>query len=446
MVPHLERYSSYEQARDEFRLEIPGRFNIAEAACGRHEDAATRVALIECQLAGINTYTFGAISLFSDKFANVLRGRGVGVGDRVAVSLRQSAALPVAHLGALKLGATVVPLPAFLRQSELEFTLRDSSAKTLVIDSLALKQLRAFTGETPSVESVFVTSDEMESPEADVGTLNFWREVYDAASDIETADTQSSAPAYVFYPTGREEPGRGVIHGHGLLAASLPAFEMHNNFDLGPDTVFYSLGNWADVRILFGMLYPAWVYGRPVVAGAAWIFVHPDMFELFERCEVTNLFIEPDEIDTLMREVSDPWSEYDLKIRNLCAFDSPHLPWIRGSFSASANLAFGPAEAPMVVASCERWYAHRSRSWGRPVPGHQVEIIDESGRPLPRGEMGLIAVGRSDPALFLGYLNDSDATESIFTGDWLPTGETGVIDDEGYVRPSLESSGSVKIT
>jgi acetyl-CoA synthetase len=435
MIPHLERYASYEQAREEFRIQMPDDFNIAEAICKGYEDAATRIALIECKPGGKNTYTFGAISFFSDKFATVLQSRGVGAGERVAVTLRQSAALPIAHLGALKLGATVVPLPPFLEQSLLEFALKDSSAKAIVIDALALKQMRSFDGGLSSVESVFVASDEGDRLRIEAGEFDFWREVYAASSDIQPEHTQSTTPAYIFYSKGLDSLGPGVIHSHGLLPANLPAFEMHNNFDLGPDTVFYSLGDWADISSLFGMLFPAWVYGRPVVAGPAWIFVHPDMFELFEQCAVTNLYLEPDEMDTLIREVSDPWSEYDLKIRNLASFTASHMPWIRASFSASANRAFCPAGSAIVLASCERWFPHRSRSLGRAVPGHRVEIIDQSGQLLPAGQTGHIAVARRDPALFIDYLNVSKETVNVSIGDWLLTGATGYRDEEGYFWP-----------
>jgi acetyl-CoA synthetase len=436
MIPNLEKYSGYEKACEEYRILIPDAFNIAEAICKGHQDAATRIALIECKPGGNNTYTFGAISFFSDKFASVLESRGVVAGERVAVTLRQSAALPIAHLGALKIGATIVPLPPFLEQSELDFVLKESSAKALVIDSLALKQTRAFAGGLPSVGSVFVASDEGDRLRIEGVELDFWREVYAASSDIQPEQTQATTPAYLFYSTGRDTPGPGIIHGHGLLAANLPGFEMHNNFDLGPDTVFYSLGDWADVNSLFGMLFPAWIYGRPVVAGPAWIFVHPDMFELFERCGVTNLYLEPDEIDNLIREVSDPWSEYDLKIRNLSSFTAPHMPWIRASFSASANRAFCPAGSGVLLASCERWFPHRSRSLGRAVPGHRVEIIDQTGRPLPAGQTGHIAVERSDPSLFIDYLNLSKETLNVFIDDWYLTGTTGYKDEEGYFWPA----------
>src|SRR5260370_5523677 len=132
-TPNLQCFATYEEAYRDFRWHVPERFNIADAVCGKHADGATRLALIEVKEGGNNSYTFGAIDFLSDKFANVLGGHGVGIGDRVAVILPQSAALPIAHLAALKLGSVVVPLTTLLGSAALEFSLRDIAANVAVV-------------------------------------------------------------------------------------------------------------------------------------------------------------------------------------------------------------------------------------------------------------------------------------------------------------------------
>src|ERR1044072_1568879 len=102
----------------------PEQFNLACAICKRHDDAAARVALIDFKPYAKNTYTYGGVDFVSDKFATARAKRGVTQGDAVAVILRQSAALITAHLGALKLGAAVVPLPVSLDRAVIEFALR----------------------------------------------------------------------------------------------------------------------------------------------------------------------------------------------------------------------------------------------------------------------------------------------------------------------------------
>ena len=69
---------------------------------------------------------------------------------------------------------------------------------------------------------------------------------------------------------------------------------------------------------------------------------------------------------------------------------------------------------------------------GKAIPGHTVAVIDAEGRVLKPGELGQIAVKRPDPVMFLEYWGKPEATREKFIGDWMTTGDQGVIDDEGY--------------
>ncbi|MBE3555207.1 MAG: AMP-binding protein, partial [Thermicanus sp.] len=69
---------------------------------------------------------------------------------------------------------------------------------------------------------------------------------------------------------------------------------------------------------------------------------------------------------------------------------------------------------------------------GKPSPGNRVSIIDEEGNPVPRGEVGDIALHRSAPTLFKGYYRDPERTKMAFRGDWYVTGDQAMEDEEGY--------------
>ena len=69
---------------------------------------------------------------------------------------------------------------------------------------------------------------------------------------------------------------------------------------------------------------------------------------------------------------------------------------------------------------------------GKPVPGHRVAIIDGDGNVLAAGQPGQVAIARPDPVMFLGYWNNDAATEKKFIGDWMTTGDQGVMDEDGY--------------
>jgi acetyl-CoA synthetase len=67
------------------------------------------------------------------------------------------------------------------------------------------------------------------------------------------------------------------------------------------------------------------------------------------------------------------------------------------------------------------------------VPGHTVAIIREDGSIADAGELGMIAVKRPDPVMFLEYWGRPEATAQKFIGDWMTTGDQGMADEQGYV-------------
>jgi acyl-coenzyme A synthetase/AMP-(fatty) acid ligase len=77
----------------------------------------------------------------------------------------------------------------------------------------------------------------------------------------------------------------------------------------------------------------------------------------------------------------------------------------------------------------------RLGSPGRPQPGRRVAVLpeEEGDSPLPPGEVGLLAIHRSDPGLMLGYWRRPEEEEAVFRGDWFVGGDRASIDADGYV-------------
>ena len=85
-----------------------------------------------------------------------------------------------------------------------------------------------------------------------------------------------------------------------------------------------------------------------------------------------------------------------------------------------------------MVGSCACIGLVRPGAIGKAIPGHTVAVIDAEGNPVQPGEIGQIAVLRPDPVMFLEYWGNPAATREKFIGDWMTTGDQGVIDEDGY--------------
>src|SRR4029453_11551439 len=153
----LTEARTYDELYDNFRWDIPARFNIATACCDRHADGSGRLALVYVDEDGGTTRpTFDEGADASRRFANVLKADRVARGDRVAVFLSQSLELPVAHLAAFRSGMISIPMFALFGEDALEFRLSNSEAKAIVTDETGWEKLAKIRDRLPALKNVYV--------------------------------------------------------------------------------------------------------------------------------------------------------------------------------------------------------------------------------------------------------------------------------------------------
>jgi acetyl-CoA synthetase len=212
-------------------------------------------------------------------------------------------------------------------------------------------------------------------------------------------------------------------------------------------SVFWSPADWAWTGGLLDALLPTLYFGRPIVAYQG-RFGAERAFELMQRHRVTHAFLFPTALKAMMKAVPHPRERYPRLA--LCAIMSAGeavgdavFGYCRDELGVTVNEMFGQTEINYVVGNCARHWPARPGSMGRAYPGHRVAVIDDDGRECPRGVPGDVAVhrrdihGHPDPVFFLGYWRNDAATRAKFTGDpadsWCRTGDTAVMDDDGYL-------------
>jgi acetyl-CoA synthetase len=167
-------------------------------------------------------------------------------------------------------------------------------------------------------------------------------------------------------------------------------------------------------------------------------FDYKTAYELLEEFNITDSFLPPTAI-RMMMEVENPTEQYDLELKTICSGGEPLTPeileWANKELEGVAvNELYGQTEANLLVTNCRGWFQARAGSMGKPVPGHDVAIVDQqTGEKKPTGEVGMIAVGHGDdPVIFEEYWNKPDKTAQARVGDWHLTGDLGQRDEEGY--------------
>ncbi len=446
----LTRAASYRETFEAFRWDIPERFNIGVACCDRHADGGGKPALIyEDETAGVTTLSFDELKLSSNRLANMLRGHGIGPGDRVGILLPQRPETAMAHLAIYKMGAIALPLFTQFGPDALEHRLQHSGAAALITDAENIGKIETIRAALPELKRIFVIGDK-----ATTGThLDFDAELAKATDRFAPIDTRADDPALIIYTSGTTGKPKGALHAHRVLLGHLPGVQLPQEFFPQAGDLFWTPADWAWAGGLLDVLLPSLYFGVPVLASRARKFDPEAAFALMARHKIRNAFLPPTALK-LMRQVERPRQRFDYAMRSIGTggetLGADMLAWSEETFGFPVNEFYGQTEANLIVTNCASLFPIVPGSMGRAVPGHHVAVISPEGEELPAGEQGLIAVARPDPVMMLEYWRQPEATAAKFVGDWLVTGDTGSCDAEGYFwfrgrDDDIISSGAYRI-
>lgn len=423
--------ASYEDLRRRFRWQIPDRFNIGRDVVSRWANGSARPALIHVTPDGaVQTYSFDALELLTNRLANVLLGHGLVRGDRLAILLGQAPETAIAHVAAYKAGLVAVPLFSLFGADALAFRLADSGARALVTDLAGLAKLDTIRDRLPALELLLSTEP------GGVGALVLGAEMERASDRFETVDTAADDPALIIYTSGTTGTPKGALHAHRVLLGHLPGVELPHELFPQPGDRFWTPADWAWIGGLLDVLLPAWHHGVPVVAHRAAKFDPQAALALMARHGVRNVFMPPTALK-LIREagVTAPPA---LPLRTIASggetLGAELLDWGRSTFGLTINEFYGQTECNLVVGNAAGLFPVRPGSMGRPIPGHETAVLDPAGSPVPPGTIGEIAVRGPDPVMFLGYWNNEAATAAKHVGSFLLTGDFGRFDLDGYLH------------
>ncbi len=428
-APQSGGAAGWEELRASFRWDLPARFNMAEACCGRWARAEPgRLALVHvAQGDEEQSFTYGALEEQAARLANALAARGLGRGDRIAILLAQAPEVLITHFAAWKLGAVTLPLFTLFGPDALQYRLADAGARMVVTDRANLEKLMDIRPDLPDLATVFCIDG------APAGALDFHAEIAAAAPLGPTADTGPDDPALLVYTSGTTGPPKGVLHGHRVLLGHLPAVELHHEFFPQPGDRGWTPADWAWIGGLMNLALPCLFHGVPLLGHRMRRFDPEAAFALIARHGLRNLFLPPTALRMMQ---SAPRVPAGLSVRTISSggesLGAGLREWARGAMGASVNEIYGQTECNLVISTCNALFETPEGAMGRAVPGHEVAIIDAEGRVLGPGEVGEIAVRAPDPVMMLGYWNRPDAQSAKFTGPWLRTGDLGTRDAAGF--------------
>jgi acetyl-CoA synthetase len=401
----------YEELVASHRWRVPERYNIAADVCDKHP--REKLAMVWESFGGRRRdVEWGELQDLANKAARTLRDHGIEKGDRVAVVLTPAPETAAIFFGVWKLGAILLSMSVLYGDDGIKHRLSDSGAKLLVTNNANAPRFRhEWAPELLIVEE---------------GTLD------GASSDDVPADTLADDPAQLYYTSGTTGLAKGIVHAHRYLLGH-GEFELCHEVEDGER--FHGMGEWAWAAGIAPLLGPWRLGAVQCVYQREGGFDPHKQLDFLSRHEVTNVFTTPTAMRSMMA-IDDARTRYSQKFRRVCSAGEPLNPeairWFREQYDVTVLDYYGLTESYPLVANYP-FMEVREGSMGRPMPGWDVQILDEDEQPVTVGERGEICLrARSNPQYPLGYWGNPEATEETFGGDWFHTRDAARQDDDGY--------------
>jgi acetyl-CoA synthetase len=440
---------------------LGGKLNVAHNCVDRHAHSARRnkVAIFwEGEPGDARAITYGMLEGEVSRFANVLRGLGVGKGDRVAVYMGMVPELAVTLLACAKIGAPHSVIFGGFAKEALRERINDAQAKILVTCDGAWRRgavvpLKSAADEalkgTPSIEHVIVV--ERVGRDAASCTMQPGRDVWfhDAVAGVsdrawgEMMDAEDML--FILYTSGTTGKPKGVVHTTaGYLLGVSTTHRLI--FDVKEDDVYWCT---ADLGWVTGHSYV--IYG-PLANGCTTVMYEgaPDFpdrgrfWQLIDKYGVNILYTAPTAIRTFMRWGTE-WPEKSSleSLRLLGTVGEPINPeaWIWyheniGHARCPIVDTWWQTETGMILISpLPGLTPTKPGSATRAFPGVAAEVVDAKGDAVGPGAGGYLVLSRPWPAMMRTiYGNPERYVENYwarYPGRYF-TGDGCKMDDDGY--------------
>ncbi|MGE3507526.1 MAG: acetate--CoA ligase [Vicinamibacterales bacterium] len=414
--------------------------NIAHEAVDRHAAGPhpRRVALRWLGRNGARVeLTYEDLRAQTNRFANVLRSRGVARGDVVAVLAGRVPELYVAALGTLKLGAVFTPLFSAFGPEPIQSRLAIGRARVLVTtEQLYGRKVEAIRAQLPDLAHVLLVGAPGSAAFAGVER---WSSLMAAADDRFTIPpTAPEDPALLHFTSGTTGRPKGALHVHEAVVAHHATGRFALDFHQGD--IFWCTAD------------PGWVTGTsygiiaPLTHGLTSIIDEADFdaerwFSILANERVSVWYTAPTAIRMLMRGGTAPVRQHAFpSLRFLASVGEPLNPeavvWSADAFGHPFHDNWWQTETGGIMIANFAAMDIRPGSMGRPLPGVEAAVVNRTGERVTvlddPGAQGELALRPGWPSMFRSYLSDEERYQRCFVDGWYLTGDLARRDDDGY--------------
>ncbi len=405
------------------------------------------------------TFTYTQLRDEVAQCAGMLKQHGVEKGDRVVIYLPMIPEAAIAMLACARLGAIHSVVFGGFAPPELAVRLEDATPKVVLTASCGIEVSRVIEYKPLVDEAIRLSSHKPETcivyqrPQASASMLAGrdvdWREAQRTAQPADCVPVKGTDLLYILYTSGTTGKPKGVVRENGGHAVALK-YSMSSIYDMQPGEVYWAA---SDVGWVVGHSYIVYApllhgcttvlyEGKPVMtpdAGAFW--------RVISEYGVKAIFTAPTAFRAIKKE--DPEgklaAQYDLTcLKTIFAagerLDPPTYDWLCNTFKVPVLDHWWQTETGWAIAANMHGLESmpvKSGSSTVPVPGFNVEILDDQGRRLAANEQGYISVKLPlPPSCLTSIWGDVERFKENYLETYpgyFVTGDGGYFDDDGYL-------------
>jgi len=385
----------------------------------------------------VRDFSYEALGIAANRFANVLAQNGIGKGERVFALLGRVPELYVAALGTLKNASVFAPLFSAFGPEPIKARMTIGNAKAVVTtESFYRRKIAPWRRELTGLRAVLLIECSANPPP---DTIDLSAALAKAPDSFATVRTDPEDMALLHFTSGTTGRPKGAVHVHEAVVAHHVTGQLA--LDLHPDDIFWCTAD------------PGWVTGTsygiisPLTNGATMIVDQAEFdaerwYRILQDQKVTVWYTAPTAVRMLMKVGADFAKRFDLsKLRLLASVGEPLNPeavvWGVQAFAKPFHDNWWQTETGGIMIANYRTMDVKPGSMGRPLPGVTAGIVErveggevrEMAKPMAMGEL---ALRPGWPSMMRGYLHEEERYRKCFVSGWYLTGDLAMRDSEGY--------------
>jgi propionyl-CoA synthetase len=405
------------------------------------------------------TFTYTQLRDEVAQCAGMLKQQGVEKGDRVVIYLPMIPQAAIAMLACARLGAIHSVVFGGFAPPELAVRLEDATPKVVLTASCGIEINRVIEYKPLVDEAIRISSHKPDTcivyqrPQASAamqaGRDVDWHEASQSAQPADCVPVKGTDLLYILYTSGTTGKPKGVVRENGGHAVALK-YSMSSIYDINPGEVYWAA---SDVGWVVGHSYIVYApllhgcttvlyEGKPVMtpdAGAFW--------RVISEYKVKALFTAPTAFRAIKKE--DPEgklaAQYDLScLETIFAagerLDPPTYDWLCDTYKVPVLDHWWQTETGWAIAANMHGLESmpvKSGSSTVPVPGFNVEILDEQGNKMAANEQGYISIKLPlPPSCLTSIWGDVERFKENYLQTYpgyFVTGDGGYFDEDGYL-------------